>query len=194
VSDSLILASASPRRAEILNQMGAPFVQWSPEVTELTSSAEGPAALVLANAVLKAQAGSRQHPGRWVLAADTIVVIDGDVLGKPETQEMAWQMLARLSGRQHDVYTGVALCREIDGNNVWELREVEASKVYFKPLNQQAIRAYCELVNPLDKAGAYGIQEHGERIIDKWEGSFSNIMGLPAELLEPHLRRLGCIR
>ncbi len=174
--------------------MGVAFVQWHPDVAELTSSVGGPVALVQGNAELKAEAGALWHSGHWVLAADTIVVIDGDILGKPENLASAWHMLGRLSGRQHDVYTGVALCREVNGNLEWELRQVEASRVYFKQLDQEAIRSYCEWVNPLDKAGGYGIQEYGERIIDKWEGSFSNIMGLPVELLEPHLRRLGWIR
>ncbi len=186
----MILASRSPRRADILRQMGVTFEQWVPEVEELVTSEQGPADLVLRNAEIKAEVAAVQHPGRWVLAADTIVVIDGDILGKPENMQAAWAMLGRLSGREHEVYTGVVLCRAHAAEIEKELCRVVTSRVRFRLLTLQEIQRYCEHVDPLDKAGGYGIQERREWIIEEWTGSLTNIMGLPSEELEPHLRQL----
>ena len=175
----MILASASPRRSDILRQMGVSFIQVSPDVEELAESVDGPEGLVRENALLKARAICSDYPEQWVLAADTVVVIDGDILGKPKDLPSAWQMLGRLSGRQHEVYTGYALCRNdrIDS----PISGIVVSQVTFRELNLQAIQDYCELVNPLDKAGAYGIQQEKERIIASFQGSLTNVMGLPSE-------------
>lgn len=185
----MILASASPRRSDILQQMGVSFVQVSPDTEELAESPEGPGGVVRDNALLKARAVCHDYPGQWVLAADTIVVIDGDILGKPKDMQTAWQMLSRLSGRQHEVYTGYALCQSDRVDS--PICGVVVSKVTFRNLDLQAIKDYCELVDPLDKAGAYGIQQEKERIIASLEGSLTNVMGLPSEELEPHLREIG---
>lgn len=171
--------------------MGVAFTQVSPDTEELTESPDGPTGLVRENALLKARVVCPDYPGQWVLAADTIVVIDGDILGKPKDLPTAWQMLTRLSGRQHEVYTGYALCRSDHMDS--PIVGVAVSKVTFRTLDLQTIQQYCELVNPLDKAGAYGIQEEKERIIDSFEGSLTNVMGLPSEALEPHLRSIGIL-
>lgn len=185
----MILASESPRRADILRDMGISFIQVAPNQDELTSSPDGPAGLVRANALLKGKAVASQYPDQWVLAADTVVVIDGEVLGKPKDMQEAWQMLGRLSGRQHEVYTGYALYCE---SRVAEsIAGVEVSKVTFHELDLATIQEYCRLVNPLDKAGAYGIQQEGQRIVAHLEGSLTNVIGLPSEALKPHLSRLG---
>lgn len=171
--------------------MGVSFIQVSPDAEEQTGSPDGPGGLVRENALLKAQTVCPEYPGHWVLAADTVVVIDGEILGKPENLQVAWKMLTRLSGRQHEVYTGYALCHSDRTDS--PICGVTVSKVTFRNLDLQAIKQYCELVNPLDKAGAYGIQEEKERIIASFEGSLTNVMGLPSEELEPHLRSIGLL-
>lgn len=144
---------------------------------------------VCQNAWLKAQAVSKKYPEFWILAADTVVVIADRVLGKPKDLEEAWQMLATLSGKEHQVYTGYVLHRE-DGV---PYEGVEQSDVTFQMLTPEQIQEYCTLVNPLDKAGAYGIQEHKEKIIQSYRGSFSNIMGLPIEVLKYPLQQRGLL-
>jgi septum formation protein len=184
----LILASASPRRRELLSQLGIPFDVVVAEVTEHEESTAEPRAMVAHNAALKADWVAARNPDALVLGADTTVFIDRTVLNKPANLTEARMMLRRLAGRTHTVYTGVALRRTRDRLRI---DEGVASEVTFKAFDDAVIDAYFQIVNPLDKAGAYGIQEGRELIIAGWRGSFSNIMGLPMETTKQILTRCG---
>ncbi len=184
----LILASASPRRRELLARLGHPFDVVVADVVEHEEATTDPRVMVAHNAALKAGWVSARHPGALVLGADTTVFLDGHALNKPRDGAEARAMLRRLSGRTHTVYTGLALRRAGDGLS---LDEGCASRVTFKPLDEAAIEAYLALVPTLDKAGGYGIQDHPELIVAGYEGSYSNIMGLPLETTKQLLTRAG---
>jgi len=185
---ALILASASPRRRELLGQLGVPFDVVVAEVTEHEDPTTEPRQMVTHNAALKADWVSVRHPEALVLGADTTVFIDGRVLNKPADLGEARAMLRQLAGRTHTVYTGVAVRRARDSLRI---DEGVASEVTFKAFDDATIDAYFKIVNPLDKAGAYGIQEGRELIIAGWKGSFSNIMGLPMETTKQILTGCG---
>ncbi len=187
---SLLLASASPRRRELLAKLGLPFEVVVAPVVEHEEATAEPRALVLHNAALKAAWVCERHPGALVLAADTTVALDDEVLNKPRDLAEARAMLKKLSGRTHTVYTGVCLWRKPGGP---EISHCETSRVTFRPLEDAAIARYFEIVNPLDKAGAYGIQEGRELILQKYSGSLSNIMGLPLEWVAAQLRALALL-
>jgi septum formation protein len=180
----LILASTSPRRAELLRQIGVAFEQRAVEVDEAPRPGEVAAETALRLAVAKARAG-RTLVGaeRAVLAADTLVSIDGEALGKPRDRDDFFAMLRRLSGRRHEVYTAVALAWE-DGIKSF----LSVSHVDFRPLLDAELAAYWETGEPQDKAGGYAIQGLAAIFITHLEGSFSGVMGLPlfetAELLQ----------
>lgn len=184
---TLILASASPRRSELLRRMGLRFAVRPAAVDEHVEATGGASELVLSNARLKAAAVSRVEPGHWVLGADTTVELEGAILGKPNNMDEARSMLRRLSDHSHRVHTGICLAR---GERV-EAEGVETSEVTFRPLDEAAIDAYFKCVDPLDKAGAYGIQQGREMIIAGLSGSLHNVMGLPTEYLEQILHSLG---
>lgn len=177
---SLILASASPRRLDLLKRAGIECEVIPARVTEHEDEKSCPRFMVLHNAELKARTISERYPERLVLGADTTVALDDRVLNKPADMEEAYAMLRRLSGRTHTVYTGVCLCRQQPS---FYRAEVFTSRVTFRQLSEDVIRRYCTLVNPLDKAGAYGIQEGREMIIENVEGSVENVMGLPVQEL-----------
>ncbi|MDB6169192.1 MAG: maf protein [Verrucomicrobia bacterium] len=186
----LILASASPRRRELLGGLGVPFDVVVAGVTEHEDPATDPAVMVAHNAALKAGWVAARHPEAFVLGADTTVFIDRTVLNKPATLEEARTMLRQLSGRTHTVFTGIALtCRRREVN----VQRGVTSRVTFKAFDDAVIDAYFRIVNPLDKAGAYGIQEGRELIIAGWEGSFTNIMGLPMEATKQILTEQGLV-
>jgi septum formation protein len=184
----LVLASASPRRSELLTRMGLTFELCPTDVAEVETAHDGPAQMVLQNAALKADALSLQFADSLVLGSDTTVALDGVVLNKPVDLAEARAMLKRLAGREHTVYTAVSLRWE-SGN--FSVDFVESSQVSFKPLDDATISSYFERVNPLDKAGAYGIQEGREMIIDTVIGSVENVMGLPIQALEARLLQHG---
>jgi septum formation protein len=184
----LILASASPRRRQLLAEMGVVFEVLPAEVTEHEAPDADPREMVRHNAALKADWVAERHPDALVLGADTTVFIDRTVLNKPRDLDDARAMLRRLSGRTHTVFTGLALRRARDG---LRLDDGASSEVTFKPFDDTVITAYFQVTNPLDKAGAYGIQEGRELIIAGWHGSFSNIMGLPVEITKLLLTRAG---
>ncbi len=187
----LVLASTSPRRRELLGGLGLSFRIEAPEgVTEWEATDADPSELVLHNAAIKGRAVSARFPAHPVLSADTTVSVDGHVLNKPADLADARRMLRMLSGRPHEVFTGVGLFWP--GNGVEELL-VERSSVVFKTLPEDVISRYLGLVNVLDKAGAYGVQDHHGLIVDRFEGSFSNIMGLPVERVGELLRRHGLL-
>jgi septum formation protein len=186
----LILASASPRRRELLAQLGVTFDVVVADVTEHEDPTTEPRTMVAHNAALKADWVACRHPDAFVLGADTTVFIDQTVLNKPRDLAEARVMLKKLSGRTHTVFTGVALRRQRESVKV---DEGVASQVTFRTLDDTVIDAYFKVVNPLDKAGAYGIQEGREMIIAGWEGSFTNIMGLPMEATKQILTSWGLV-
>jgi septum formation protein len=177
--DSVYLASASPRRRELLSQIGVPFQLVSVEVDESIGRAESPAEYVSRLAAAKAGAGrQRNHasgaPPRPVLGADTAVVIEGEILGKPADCADAERMLGLLSGRTHEVFTAVALATE--GRL---LARISRSAVTFRRIDPTEAREYCRTGEPLDKAGGYAIQGRGAVFVADLRGSYSGVMGLP---------------
>ena len=181
----LVLASASPRRSELLSVVGIPFVVRAAEVDETPLPGEVPAALVERLARLKAAADVR--PGELVLGADTEVALDGEVLGKPRDALDAAAMLARLAGRDHDVLTGLALAT-VDGI---ARTAVEHTVVTLAPLGRREIDWYVATGEPLDKAGAYGIQGRAALFATAVHGSFTNVVGLPLATVYRLLREQG---
>jgi len=189
LSCPVILASASPRRKELLSGMGIEFSVIPAEVEEISPERGYPAAeMVRLNARLKADAAAKHYPGSLVIGSDTVVVCDDRIFGKPHTPEEAVSMLKSLSGRAHQVMSGVSLRF---GRYDLDHSFTEISRVVFKDLTEAAIREYMDLVNVMDKAGAYAIQEHSELILAGLEGSLSNVIGLPVERLGQELVRLG---
>ena len=174
----LILASASPRRRELLAQLGFPFEVIVAQVVEHEDPSTDPRVMVAHNAALKADWVAERYPDSVVLGADTTVFLDGEAINKPRDLDESRSILRRLSGRVHTVYTGIALRRRSTG---LALDEGVSSQVEFKPFGDAVIEDYIRLVNTLDKAGAYSIQEQTGLIIAGYRGSFSNIMGLPME-------------
>lgn len=173
---AIILASQSPRRRELLEQMGIADFIIRPAVGEETAAPGlSPEGLVEELSRQKAlEVAATAAPGDIVIAADTVVAIDGTVLGKPRSTQDAFVMLSRLSGRHHTVYTGVTLCR--DGKI---LTRHEATRVHFRPLTHTEIDAYIATGEPMDKAGAYGIQGKAAKFIEGIEGDYYNVVGLP---------------
>lgn len=186
----LILASASPRRRELLAQLGLPFTVVVAAVTEHEDPAAEPKTMVAHNAALKADWVAARHPDAWVLGADTTVFLDGTVFNKPRDLAEARSMLQRLSGHTHTVYTGLALRQAASG---YRADGGESSAVTFRALSDDLIAAYLAKVPTLDKAGGYGIQDHGDMIVAGWTGSFSNIMGLPLDATKQILTKAGLL-
>ena len=182
------LASASPRRAELMRRMGLQFEIRPTHVEEDDSGSAGPEEMVLANAKLKASTLSDLEPDALVLGSDTTVALGKQVLSKPTDMEDARCMLQMLSGRTHTVYTAVAL--------YWKMGSlahvfVDCSQVRFQELDDARINQYFQLVDPMDKAGAYGIQFGRELIVESVEGSIENVMGLPIQRLAQTMEELG---
>ena len=186
----LILASASPRRRELLSQLGVTFGVVAAPVDEHEEVSTDPRVMVAHNAALKADWVAAREPDAFVLGADTTVAIDGAALNKPRDLADARAMLRRLSARTHRVFTGLALRRGRDG---LRLDESVVSEVTFRALDEAAISAYLAQVNPLDKAGGYAIQERGDLIVAGHTGSYSNIIGLPLETTKQILTRCGLL-
>jgi septum formation protein len=173
----LVLASASPRRAELLRAAGIPFATLPVDIDESALPNERPEAHVRRLAEQKARAASAQRQDAIVLAADTVVVVDDRMLGKPQDAEDAARMLRLLSAREHQVLTGVCL---IAGTAVVE---VAYSQVWFSSLTDQEIAWYVASGEPMDKAGAYAIQGLASRFVERIDGSYSNVVGLPVALV-----------
>ena len=186
----LILASASPRRRELLGQLGVPFEIVVADVTEHEDASTDPRVMVAHNAALKAEWVSARHPNALVLGADTTVFIEGVALNKPGDGAEARAMLRRLSGRTHTVFTGWALRRASDGLRI---DEGVASDVTFKVFDETVIEDYLARVHTLDKAGGYAIQEHRELLGAEYRGSLTNIIGLPVETTKQILTRCGLL-
>lgn len=175
----IILASGSPRRRELLEKAGFVFEVIPSPAEEIHDSSMDPGVLCEENARLKAIAVAVENPGAWVIGADTLVFLDGHPLGKPADRAEAAAMLDALSGRVHQVRTGVCVVDPSGRETTFH----EITHVTFRHLDESAIRAYHALVDPLDKAGAYGIQEHGVSIVEGIDGPFDNVMGLPVRRL-----------
>jgi len=184
----LILASASPRRRDLLAQHGIAFeVAVATDAEPCREPGEPCESFALRAAVAKAAAVAPDYPRRPVLGADTIVVIDDEVLGKPGGPGEAREMLKRLSGRTHQVQTGVAVVEATPGGVAVVAGEVAISEVTFRSLSDREIEQYVATGEPLDKAGAYGIQGRGGELVASFAGSYSNIVGLPMELVKEML-------
>lgn len=179
-----VLASASPRRKELLEKMGLQFSIVVSEADESTVSRDIPVNLYVQElALLKASATAKtmlRNKKALIIAADTIVTLDGEILGKPDGEDGAKKMLSSLSGRTHEVYTGYCVMRISDGKTVCNSVKTE---VKFKTLTEQKIRSYIESGEPMDKAGAYGIQGLGSMLIEKINGDYFNVVGLPVSAL-----------
>ena len=180
----IVLASASPRRKELLEKMGLQFSVVVSEADESTVSRDIPVNLYVQElALLKASATAKmllRNKKALIIAADTIVTLDGEILGKPDGEDGAKKMLSSLSGRTHEVYTGYCVMRISDGKTVCNSVKTE---VKFKTLTEQKIRSYIESGEPMDKAGAYGIQGLGSMLIEKINGDYFNVVGLPVSAL-----------
>jgi septum formation protein len=181
-----ILASASPRRRELLKLLIREFEAVSSDVDESVQRGESPATLVQRLAREKALAVQKSNPDATILGADTIVVCDREMLGKPTTAEEARRMLRRLSGRIHQVLTGVCL---LDPKNLRV--DVASTNVQVSVLSDSEIDCYVKSGEPLDKAGAYGIQGMGARFIERIDGCYFNVVGLPVSLIYRMLKEMG---
>jgi septum formation protein len=188
VRPRFVLASASPRRRQLLSDAGYKFDVVSPRIEEVEHDWLTIRELTIWNAARKAAVVSGISPDAIVLAADTLVTIDGDVLGKPVDFEDAVEILRRLSGRVHEVWTAV---RIIDRARRKSRSFHEMSRIHFRSLDERAIRNYLGKIDPLDKAGAYAAQGDGQDIIRKIEGSYTNVVGLPMEKTCRALRAFG---
>ena len=182
----LILASASPRRSEILRGLGLEFAIEPADIDESRLGDE--AAELYVERVARSKADNRSRPGTLTIAADTIVVIDGLVLGKPGDLEDAKEMLARLAGREHEVLTAVAV---LDGDSSALRSSVVRSKVQIAAMSASEINWYVATGEPLDKAGAYAIQGLGSLFVESVEGNYTNIVGLPVPTLYRLVAELG---
>jgi septum formation protein len=193
----LVLASASPRRQDLLRNAGIAFVIQATNPPELPRAGENPRACAERLAGEKARAVSAQRPGDFVLGADTIVIADGQILGKPRDAADAARMLGLLSGRTHQVITAVCLLGPPRGNAEHERRTVledtrsETTLVTMDALSDQDIRFYIATGEPMDKAGAYAIQGIASRWIAHIEGDYFNVVGLPVALVYRMLREHG---
>lgn len=185
---TLLLASNSPRRRELLLEAGFEFEIFPPTVREKFDVDLTSGELTALNAIRKAMATARIRPKNIVLAADTLVAVENHVLGKPKDRNEAVAMLKRLSGRAHEVCTSVFICH-LENSRSTSFYEI--SRVYFRRLSRRAINHYFARVNPLDKAGAYAAQGFGKEIIDKIDGSYTNVVGLPMEKTIAALAEFG---
>ena len=184
----LVLASGSPRRHQLLAWLGIPFTIDSADVDETPHPEEDAARMVARLARAKAMAVAARRPDAWVLGADTTVEVDGVLLGKPADDGEAAAMLARLAGREHRVSTGFAL---VAPGGTPRVVDVVRTRVVFRPLDERAIRAYVASGEPDGKAGGYAIQGLGAGLIERIDGSFTNVMGLPVTEVARALAEAG---
>ena len=186
----LVLASASPRRQHLLRWFGIDFAIDPPEVDESPRPGEAGAALVERLAVDKARAVADRRPTDWILAADTLVEVDGDLLGKPVDDRDATAMLGRLAGREHRVLTGFVL---LAPGGTLRAREVVVTRVRFRPLAPGEVATYVASGEPEGKAGGYAIQGFGAGLVSRIDGSFTNVIGLPLDEVGRALTQVGLL-
>lgn len=184
----LILASASARRSKILAELGLSFKIVSPDVEEIVHL-NNPEGTVIENSMLKNEWCRQRLPGCFILSADTIVEFNGRIVTKPASEEEAFEFLRMLSGQTHRVYTGVAFGRP----QAPALSRVDISSVTFRHLGNAMIREYIEKVKPMDRAGAYDIDENGDLLVESFTGSRTNIMGLASETVVELLKPEGLL-
>jgi septum formation protein len=184
----LVLASASPRRAEILQTVGWPFEAWAVDIDESRACDEAASNYVERLAREKAEAATARVPNRIVLGADTVVVVESAIFGKPTDADDAREMLRALNGRWHDVLTGIALRR--GGESPQSVVAHEMTQVRFAKMSEDEINWYVATGEPLDKAGAYAIQGRGARFIERIKGDYFNVVGLPVRLLYKLVQQL----
>ncbi len=184
----IILASASPRRKELLEKIGLEFEVEPSNYEENLSSELGPHGLAKSLSLEKAKLVAEKYRNALVIAADTFIVLEGKILGKPQTETEARKMLETISGRQHSVITGFTIM-DTDTNKA--LSKSVETKVYIRKLTSNEIDAYVESKEPLDKAGAYAIQGLGSVIVEKIEGDYFNVIGLPLSALTESLKEFG---
>ncbi|HEY9576733.1 MAG TPA: Maf family protein [Pseudobacillus sp.] len=182
----LILASGSPRRKELLEQIGLTFTVEVSHADETISPGMSPEKAVMHLASVKAAAVAKNHKDSFIIGADTVVTLDGEILGKPKDRQEAKKMLQRLSGRTHAVCTGVAVRH---GEN--ECLFYEKTNVTFWELTEEEINGYLDTGEPFDKAGAYGIQGAGAILVKKIDGDYFSVVGLPISSLYRQLKRIG---
>ena len=199
MKQTLILASASPRRQELLREAGIPFEVDPAHIAEDQAPGEAPLAYALRLAEEKARAVAIRHPGCYVLGADTIVVVDGEVLGKPVDAADAARMLRQLSGRGHEVTTAVSLVSpshatpSVSGARPKADTRSSTTKVFFREIAEEEIQKYVAGGEPMDKAGAYAIQGGAAQWADRMEGEYSNVVGLPLQLIAEMLKAGGLV-
>jgi septum formation protein len=182
----IVLASSSPRRHQLLDMLGISHILDPADIDETALPGELPESMAARLAREKASAVAARHPDRWILGADTVVVLDDQMLGKPVSAADAEGMLSRLAGREHRVVSAVALVRD---GVVKESRDV--TKVRFRQMTPELIRAYVATGEPMDKAGAYGVQGQGAALVERIEGDFFGVMGLPLRLVLELLEAAG---
>ncbi|SDT94813.1 Maf family protein [Desulfobacula phenolica] len=190
-TEKIILASGSPRRKELLEQVGINIEISVSTIDEETVSIKKPEDYVKELSFLKAEDTSLLYPESWVLGADTIVVVDNQILGKPQSKPDAIDMLTKLNNREHSVYTGFCLIHQKKRSIIKKCVE---TKVYFKHLSDQEIQWYVNTGEPFDKAGAYGIQAIGAVLVKQIKGSYSNVVGLPVCEVVETLMHLNIIQ
>jgi len=186
MTEPLILASGSPRRRQLLEMLRVPFRVIVPDVDERALAGELPDAYVTRLSRAKAEVVVARAPGEVILAADTTVALDGEIFGKPDSPADAVAMLLRLQGRTHEVMTAVAVARDAE-----VAQALDVSRVTLRPADRATLEAYVATGEPLDKAGAYAIQGLGAPLIDRVEGDFFGVMGLPVRLALDLLARFG---
>lgn len=191
---SIILASGSPRRKELLLQIGiVPEIIVSHVEEKITSDI--PAEVVMSLAEQKAVDVAKEMPeGTVILGSDTVVAADGKFLGKPKSHEEAYEMIRRLAGRSHQVYTGVCLVKKgLEGEADTVVSFYDETDVNVSPMTEKEIREYADSEEPMDKAGSYAVQGFFARYIDGLKGSYANVMGLPVHLVYQELKKLGAL-
>ncbi|KKK33061.1 septum formation protein Maf [Mesobacillus campisalis] len=184
----LILASSSPRRKELLENLHLQFEISSSNVDESFSPDLSPSEAVMELAARKARFVAEKHQDAFVIGSDTVVVLDGDILGKPESSEEAYEMLNRLSGKTHSVYTGVAIIAP-DSEKLF----YEKTDVTFWELSHEEIQTYIQSGEPFDKAGGYGIQRFGSFLVQKISGDYFTVVGLPVSRTVRELKNIGYV-
>lgn len=190
----IILASGSPRRKELLLQIGiVPEIIVSHVEEKITSDV--PAEVVMSLAEQKAVDVAKEMPeGTVILGSDTVVAADGKILGKPKSHEEAYEMIRRLAGRSHQVYTGVCLVKKgPEGEADTVVSYYDETDVNVSPMTEKEIREYADSEEPMDKAGSYAVQGFFARYIDGLKGSYANVMGLPVHLVYQELKKLGAL-
>lgn len=187
----IILASQSPRRKELLEKHGISFRVFVTDADETVTEPMLPSELVAELSYRKAESAARQFQTQnvFVIAADTVVALENEIFGKPKDEQDAFLMLSKLSGKAHSVFTGVTLATVTQGKAIYR-KVVCETKVYFKPLTESKIREYIATKEPFDKAGSYAIQGIASEFVEKIEGDFDNVVGLPVGEILPFIREV----